>query len=661
LTRKLDMRLVLEALLLCGLLASIALCAFHPLYAVDFFWHLELGKVISDTGHIPRTNLFSSAEPSRPYVQFNWLWDVLAAQVVRAFGFHGMRVAQALAIAGSYALLYQRARASFRMPALAFAFVALAFVLFEDRFQERPAALVLAFVAALWPILLGGYRDANGRTLAFVFALGVLWSNLHGGEALLLLMSIGALFVGELCVRRWLPERKHAVTPALRLLGVSLLAVLASPTALPGLLHWSQAIGPQIALGNEEWLPSYTMLRNGLRPAFMLIAFAPTLVLLLYVLEQVTRVRRLGRAAIEPAEWLLCAGYLVLAHQAVRNSFLCIVPLAFMLRRLVDKGHVRALPQTAALAALALVAIALEDSLSYSYGGFARVPEVMRQDLAPDAFPELASKFMQEAGIEGGILNDGHWGGYLIYRLWPRCGVFADTRHHFTREMWDVFVASNDPLQRPQALRAAQARWGIELAVFRAPTFPLLVPPSAWRLLYKAGPEEVYQHIAGAHAAQNLERTQAWLRRQGVATPDDAGASSIPTLASALGARRYFARPTTRARMNAADASLRSSDPAQRGRGYFDRGTQLYVAGDYSRAIEALERAASLLGPADQRPSFYLAFAYFALGMPDRALPYATRALAAHAWQNARQQHRLQALVSALSQPATARDAATQR
>ncbi|HKP60437.1 MAG TPA: tetratricopeptide repeat protein [Polyangiales bacterium] len=567
------------------LLGVVAACAFHPLYAVDFFWHLKLGQVIADSGSIPRTNLFSSAAPERGYVQFNWLWDLAAAQVVRAFGLHGVRVLQTLLMAASFAGLYALARRLTPRRELACLVSALGLVWFEDRFQERPAALVLAFVIALAPFLLGGHRERSAGWLAAGCALiGVLWSNLHGGESLLLPLSFGALLVGE-ALRR----RKREARRALLGLGVSCAALLVSPTFVAGMRSWIGTIGAQVEAGNEEWQPAYSMLAHGLRPSYVIIALGPTVVLLVWGFSQWRRYRREGKAALDPAEILLCLGYLALAHQAVRNVFLSLLPLLFMLQRTAAEPS-RPRRALLAAAAVALLAISAEDALLYSYGSAERVAQVMRYDLAPDAFPELASDFAREAGLEGGMVNDGRWGGYLIWRLWPSIGVFADTRHHFTPDMWKIFRQTHDALQRPLGLSTAFASYGTELAMFRGPTFPLGTPPN-YRLLYKAGDQELFQDLRGRHAHQNLERTRRWLERQGVRVPEDPSAPEIPELARKLGAERYLASPYPQ--LEAADArrQIQDASAAVRCKGHQTLAGLAYRAGDHAAAAVEFEGA----------------------------------------------------------------------
>src|SRR5689334_6584136 len=85
-----------------ALLALVALFAYAPIFAVDFFWQLELGRLIVERHEIPRVDTFSSVHPNAHYVQFQWLWEVLAYVAYAWGGLHGVRVLQVLLLVGSF-------------------------------------------------------------------------------------------------------------------------------------------------------------------------------------------------------------------------------------------------------------------------------------------------------------------------------------------------------------------------------------------------------------------------------------------------------------------------------------------------------------------------------------------------------------------------------
>jgi len=481
---------------------------------------------------------------------------------------------------------------AFGSRSLAFAFCSLALVLFEDRFQTRPSATALGFVACLLPFWLslwpGTTRAALLPRAGLLFLLTCLWSNLHAGESLLAVLGMAALAVGSSVERRLLRADTDLEQSRYLLLVAATLGLLACPTLLPGMRDWSLAIQPQLATGNKEWRPTYTMLENGFTPSFVLIGLGPTLLLAVYVFEQVQRVRALPvaqRKQLLPiGEWLLCGGMFVLSQQAVRNAFLCLVPLAFSLRRAAPAMTTR-MARLTNLGAVCLLLAAFDDHVLQGYGSIENALALVQRDLAPNTFPEQMSQFMRDAGIEGGILNDGRWGGYLIWQRWPANHVFVDTRHDLTTEMWPVFMAAHSPGSRPRAMRQAFDRWGVELSAFRGPTFPAVHPDAAWQLLYKAGDQELYQNTAGRHAAQNMDRAQRWLSARAPRAHAD-----LTSLAVQVGSQQWLAAPYQRHRARQATALLASNLLVDRMEGLRISATLLFDAGSYAEAREPLRQ-----------------------------------------------------------------------
>jgi hypothetical protein len=637
------------------LLALVALFAYAPIFAIDFFWHLELGRIIAETRAIPRSDLFSAVHPERPYVQLQWLWELLAYAAYQADGLRGVRIMQVVCMSASFALLGAVGLRFFRSRAYAFFFCSLALVLFEDRFQTRPSATVLGFVACMLPLWLDQPRTASWRGATHIFVVSCLWSNLHGGESLLSVLCMGALALGtQLEARTAGQGQSGRPRAALVSLAAACLGVLASPTLIEGLRDWSWTIKPQLASGNREWRPTYTMLENGWSPSFVLIALSPSLILIAYLFEQRRRLALRATGSAPPlAEWLLCGGLFVLSQQAVRNAFLCLVPLAFMLRRFApERAGERAL-RLLAVAALCLLLAAFHDHVIEGYGGVDEAAALIVDDLAPQTFPVEMADFMREARIEGGVLNDGRWGGYLIWRLWPQVHVFVDSRHDLTPAMWPVFLAAHSPGTRQAAMEEAFRRWGIGLSLFRGPTFALVRPPPTWQLLFKAGDQELYQRLGAPKADANQARARIWLTAR-AARPDAERAAppgaDLSALALQVGAERWLRAPYQVRRERQAQRLLRSQFAEDVQRGLSLRSELLFDAGRYEQALPVLDLLLTR-DPDDIRAGYKALLARLAID--DRASARRRLRLlqARRAQLSAPQRDRLGAIEQALATP----------
>jgi Flp pilus assembly protein TadD len=145
---------------------------------------------------------------------------------------------------------------------------------------------------------------------------------------------------------------------------------------------------------------------------------------------------------------------------------------------------------------------------------------------------------------------------------------------------------------------------------------PLGLPPRAWELLFKAGPQEVYQRVDHPRAAENRARAASRLRGLGAVVPAEPEPHALDRVAVEVGAAAWLAGSWQRRTLARAESSLAHSDPATQARGLRERGLLMYQAGLAPRAAPDLERAAAL-EPDDGRTWYYLAFNRVLLG--DRA------------------------------------------
>jgi hypothetical protein len=312
----------------------------------------------------------------------------------------------------------------------------------------------------------------------------------------------------------------------------------------------------------------------------------------------------------------------MLAHQAVRNAFLCLVPLSFLLLRFDLKRFGPGTRMTVIALGVGLLAASFEDHVIEGYGSSSDALALIQYDVAPATFPEELAAFMREAGIQGGIMNDGRWGGYLTWRLWPNCHVFVDSRHHLTEEMWPVFMASQNPDQRDAALEYAFKRWGIELTACRGPTFAAILPSSTqWQLLYKAGDQELYQHRRGRHATLNLNRTWRWLgaQRSYKAFERPLDLERLDREARDIGASRWLGAPFQRYRAQKARMLVSSPDRERKCLGLALQSTLQFDAGKYQEALATLQQILKQR-PDDSTALYRTLLASLAIGDTSRAL-----------------------------------------
>ena len=242
-------------------LSALAL-AYRPIFAVDTFWHLALGQIISTMG-IPTTDLFSAVHPESNWVQFQWLWEWGAFELVNWGGLGALRITHALLLSCTLGGAYLVFRKRLCREEAAFVVAAL-FLLCVDRFRVRPDALNIVFFVAGLPYLFWGWRQWKVARFVFPFALAVLWSNLHGGGVLLWIVSVGPIWTHQLVSwrRHQIPLKRFGEATAI--LSMVILGSIASPTFLPGLTKFIGIFGAATQeIPNPEWNVTLSMIFEG--------------------------------------------------------------------------------------------------------------------------------------------------------------------------------------------------------------------------------------------------------------------------------------------------------------------------------------------------------------------------------------------------------------
>jgi hypothetical protein len=296
----------------------------------------------------------------------------------------------------------------------------------------------------------------------------LLWVNLHGGFFLGLAVIIGYLVgkAAELALGVHsddeLPPRYTARD--LWLLAAALVLCVAAVGANPNGFRmlpypFETLANPAIQGYLVEWLS----------PDFHEGGWQPLLFLLVGLLGLGMFVRK--RFSLTNIGMIVASGYAAL--RSVRNvplfSLLAIPILAGQAEKLVSvPGSSQATPRTIkwALGVTLLLALAAT---------FVSVGTILgrQSQLIQRSNPVAAVDWILEHRPEGNIYNTYHWGGYLIWRLFPEYGVIIDGRSdmyspsfvdeyvdsYYARPGWEAFLEENGVqtvLIEPGSLLAAQ-------------------------------------------------------------------------------------------------------------------------------------------------------------------------------------------------------------
>lgn len=463
----------------------------------DTGWHLRTGEWILAHGRVPDRDIFSFTRAGQPWFAWEWLWDVTFGWLHLHAGMAAVVIASALVLALTFALLFRIAReSSDALVALALTLVAAAAS--AGHWLARPHLFTMLFIVVFYGILERTRREPHPLRLLWLLPpMMVLWTNLHGGFFTGVLL-IGAYAAGEFAAllrETSAAERRQAFHRGriyLYTAAACALGTLVNPYGYR--LH--QHIVHYLADG---------FYRNNImefQPLNFQSGQARYLEILL-VLGGLAAFVRLRRASIVWPLLFLLWGHLALySARNVEIFVLLAAPpaaeavsilleraprwgLAGWLRRAIaafgnftrewnafDCG-----PHWPALSAAAAAAIA---TLVFAPQG----PATWRAAFDPKSFPVAAAGQLEKDGLYGGVFTEDLWGGYLIYREYPRGRVFIDGRSDFYGA--DFAKKYIRAMRVETGWESYLQRYGVQ-AVLLPPDAPLagaLRQASAWRVTY---------------------------------------------------------------------------------------------------------------------------------------------------------------------------------
>jgi Tfp pilus assembly protein PilF len=187
---------VFVALHLTGLLVLLLyIAARTPIVALDFdlWYHLGHGRYIIANGELPTTSYFSFLTPSRAWVDYYWLFQVLVYSVFEQAGYYGLLVVRTsllcgyLLAVGGYLLRGTRSRPELLWLAFLFGLYASHGI---NRYMNLRPHTISYLILPLILLLI----EMGSRWVYLVPPLALVWVNFHGIEyPVLVLVAVACL------------------------------------------------------------------------------------------------------------------------------------------------------------------------------------------------------------------------------------------------------------------------------------------------------------------------------------------------------------------------------------------------------------------------------------------------------------------------------------
>jgi len=144
----------------------------------DTFWHIIVGQWIIAHGTVPDHGIFSATMANAPWLDQEWLAEILMAWGYDHFGFAALAVGTALCEAAAMAILL-RALLGMLPPIYAMFGTVLAGGLWFPHLLARPYILTIP-ILVVWAAALVRARSDDRAPSPWFALLILLWANLHG-------------------------------------------------------------------------------------------------------------------------------------------------------------------------------------------------------------------------------------------------------------------------------------------------------------------------------------------------------------------------------------------------------------------------------------------------------------------------------------------------
>jgi len=466
-------RRVFVAIVAFGLFTMAARSVTDP----DVWWHLRTGQLIVQTHAVFHTDPYSFTRFGQPWVDHEWLSQVLIFGLYRLAGWSGLIAGFGAVTAAAFLVVFLRCPGR---PYVAGVFTLLGAFASAPSWGVRPQMLTLLLASVLLLILERSYQ--HPVLLWWTPALMLLWVNLHAGYAL----GIGLMAI--FLVGNTLDAAcgfKDAPSPRARFRALAL-AIVACAAVVPLNPYGAAMYSYPLETLRSRAMQSY--IGEWLSPDFHQHRYLPTLLMMLATIA----VPALSPRRLRPREILLLSVTTYAALRSVRHIpiyALVAVPIlsamvqACLHERGVAKWFER--KQAAMTAGKASVnALLLAGFLVFMV---ARVHYVTHRQAEKEAreFPAAAVSFIAAQHPPAPILNHYNWGGYFIWRLYPEYQVFIDGRADlygdaFMDDLATTYYLRGDSWRRPFE------KWGIRTVVL-PPDAPLVTALAArrdWRTIY---------------------------------------------------------------------------------------------------------------------------------------------------------------------------------
>lgn len=357
------------------------------IYCFDMWWHLATGELILKNHIIPKTDPFSYTKFGEPWIDHEWLAQVIFYSIYKKSGMLGLTIFKCLILTLALYLVYLNIRKKCD-PLVSLTFTFFSCVLLNCLgIPTRPLIFTLFFLSLTFYLL-------ENEKYSPLFIIFPLWVNFHAG------FILGTFILTFYAMRR--KEAKLLIPIALCFLNPYTYKIFLYP------LQYAKS-SVHTAHITEWQSPSFHKLspfEAFLLASFFIFPFSSPSIFELFL-------------------------FVIFVHFslfAVRNiMFFAIIAMPIiawnfskMLKKIVEKSD----PKINYIANIFIPSFFIGLIIFGSFANFLFVKKMKFNE--DEIFPSKACEEVKK--LEGNLFNLYAWGGYIIWKLYPEKKVFIDGR-----------------------------------------------------------------------------------------------------------------------------------------------------------------------------------------------------------------------------------------
>ena len=487
-------------------LVSVFLLALCKVGDTDAWMHLSFGRLIWELKGLPSNEPFVYTSLDKPFSYSSWLFGLIYYMAYHAFNIYGVILLKAITITTAFYILIKDSLRPYKNHIVSIMVMTAVVLMSRHRFVERPDTFLMVFL----PFSIFSLNAFVYDNKKYIYALPfthMLWANSHS-SVILMFVPFLSFIVGGL-LPRYLNRIVHSSpftvygkqstmngeqstviwelsASQLKTIALIFLASLAASLVSP---YFVSQFGFGAQFLASDWFKQEIM---ELSPPTWENNKWPYIMTAVVIISFALNIKRFALS-----HFFLVMPFIVLSFTALRFVFLLgIVSGPVLARNLSAYLHDSELWNRISRKRIALFIPAVWVVLYAALGLTAVEPFAQKEKefgfgVSYSTIPEGAMKYMDRRNITGRVFNLFQWGGYIVWRDFPKRSVFVDPRGYISIDLLEKMNLARanasvlDELYKTYGFESILAGYPSNVESYKDyPDYDLSLSHPGWALVY---------------------------------------------------------------------------------------------------------------------------------------------------------------------------------